>query len=112
MNGSGRDDVIRSGYHCVHMLYSASRNPAYKANGFVQLKLATLSMMALRPSIITVIGLIITMATHPLGLTSGRHSTKLEVFVDKTVRGRAPTERGNTRSGATKNARFHAPFYP
>ena len=28
--------------------------------------------------------------------------TKLEVFVDKTVRGRARTERGNTRGGATK----------
>ena len=63
-------------------------------------------MMALRPSIITVIGLIITMATHPLGLTSGRHSTKLEVFVDKTVRGRAPTERGNTRGGTTKKTRY------
>ena len=28
--------------------------------------------------------------------------TKLEVFVDKTVRGRARTQRGNTRGGATK----------
>ena len=41
-------------------------------------------------------------------------STELEVFVDKTVRGlaRRQTERGNTRCGATKCARFHAPFYP
>ena len=29
-------------------------------------------------------------------------STKLEVFVDKTVRGSARTDRGNTRDGATK----------
>ena len=28
--------------------------------------------------------------------------TKLEVFVDKTVRGRARTQRGNTRGGTTK----------
>ena len=41
-------------------------------------------------------------------------STELEVFVDKTVRGlaRGQTERGNTRCGATKCSRFHAPFYP
>ena len=32
----------------------------------------------------------------------GRRCTKVEVFVDKAVRGRARTERGNVRSDATK----------
>ena len=41
--------------------------------------------------------------------------TKLEVFVDKTVRGLAPARRRRreTRAAAQqKSARFHPPFYP
>ena len=38
--------------------------------------------------------------------------TKVEVFVEKRVPVRVQTAGANSHRGATKSARFHAPFFP